>query len=533
MEDISRRRFIGLVSAAASGGLLAACGGSDSADPTTTTTGSATGETATADSGSAAPTSAAAPSRPSGTLRLGSPWPFTTFNPHDVLRAGTGGAAYWRVQFDSLVDRGPDGTALPALAESWELTTTDVTLTLRSDVTFSDGTPFDAEVAKLNLENAAKDPRLMLTFGGITWVVESPTVLKGTFPRPAPTFIEDLMANGGMMLAPSTVGQTAADTDPVGTGPWVYAKDESTPGQKYVFTLREGYWRPEVQGVERVEVFELADVGARGNALRSNQIDVTAFNDPSQVEIEEAGFQLLSLPADVQSFLVMDRAGSMVPALGVTEVRQALSLAIDREVIANDLLNRSAVALDQYRAPEHPEYDESLAGLVSYDLDKAKELMEAAGFADGFSLDLPFVSTWQLSLEAVQAMWAELNVEVNLVPLSPAEFGPRNTSGEFPIAFLPAPGVDFGQQCGFFFGPGPVNAFKVPDEELGAAVAAAAVVGPERRDKVVDLQRLTLEQAVFIPIVAGLKSAAYATNVTGVAWTFEDLVPVPHGVRVS
>jgi peptide/nickel transport system substrate-binding protein len=546
MEDITRRRFISLLGAAAGGSLLAACGGSDAAEPAGTSGASAAPVT----SGGAATTTAAptagvttspagttvppAPAGPAGTLRLGSPWPFTTFNPHDVLRAGTGGAAYWRVQFDSLIDRAEDGSALPALATEWDLTAEGVTLTLRDDVTFSDGTPFTAEVAKLNLENAAKDPRLMFVFGGITWEATSPTELKGTFPRPNPTFIDELMSNGGMMLAPSTIGQPVADTDPIGTGPWVYAKDESTPGQKYVFTIREGYWRPDIQGVERVEVFELADVGARGNALRSNQIDLTMFNDPSQVEIKEAGFELLSLATDVQSFLIMDREGSKVPALGNADVRKALSLAIERDIIANDLLNLSAVALDQLRAPGHPEYDTSLEGLVSYDIDQARTLMEGAGFADGFSMQLPFVSTWQLSLEAVQAMWAELNVNVEFVALSPAEFGPRNTSGEFPIAFLPAPGPDFAVQCGFFFGPGPVNSFKAADTDvLAAMMAAGSVVGPDRREKVIDLQRLTLEQTYFIPIVAGVKSAAYSPNVTGVAWTFDDLVPLPHGVRVS
>jgi peptide/nickel transport system substrate-binding protein len=545
MEEINRRRFIAMLGAAGAG-LVASCSSSDSGEVDAAVTdppGSVESTTASADttappteSSAATPavTEPAAPIGPSGTLRLGSPWPFTTFNAHDVIRAGVGGMAYWRVQFDSLIDRAEDGTLLPALATEWDLTPEGFTLALREGVTFSDGTPFDADVVKANLEDAAKDPRLGPLFGGITYEVLSPTSLAGTLPRPNPTFLHELVNNGGLMMAPGTLRQPSADTDPIGTGPWVYQKAESTPGQVYVFTLREDYWRPEIQGVERVEVYELPDIGARGNALRSNQIDLTAFNDPSQIEIAEAGFELLSIPSDVQAFLVIDREGTKVPALGKPEVRRALSLAINREALADQLLNGAAVALTQLRAPGHPEYDESLSGLVSYDLDEAKSLMAAAGFADGFDLTLPFNPGWRVTYEAVQAMWGELGVNVELVPLSPEEFGPRNTSGEFPIAFLPAPGPDIANSASFFFGPAPVNPLKAVDADVVPLVMAAnSTFGDERTGALVDLQRLLLEQAYMIPVVAGTKSAAHATNVTGVAWTFEDLVPAAYGVRVG
>jgi peptide/nickel transport system substrate-binding protein len=540
VDDITRRRFMLLLGAAGSG-LLVACSGDDESagGDATTTSGASTDTTAPTDStaaegGETTAASPAEPTAPSGTLRLGSPWPFTTFNPHDALRAGTGGMAYWRVQFDSLVERSEDGELLPGLATSWELTPEGFTLQLRDDVTFSDGTPFDATVVQANLENVARDPRLGGIFGGITYEVISPTELRGTLPRPNPTFINELVSNGGLMLAPSTIGTPAIDTDPIGTGPWVYQQAESTPGQVYVFTLREGYWRPEIQGVERVEVYELPDIGARGNALRSDQIDLTAFTDATQIEIEAAGFTLLSIPSDSQSFLVMDRAGELVPALASPDVRRALSLAINRDVLAEQLLNGSAVPLTQMRAEGHPEYDASLNGLVTYDPDEARSLLEGAGFGDGFSFALPFNANWRTTYEAVQSFWAEIGVTVELEPLAPAEFGPRNTSGEFPLAFLPAPGPDVANQCMFFFGPGPVNAFQVPDEDVMPLIGAAnSTFGDARTETLVDLQRLILEQAYFIPIVAGIKSAAHHDAVTGVAWTFDDLVPSPYGVRVG
>jgi ABC-type oligopeptide transport system substrate-binding subunit len=64
-------------------------------------------------------------------------------------------------------------------------------------------------------------------------------------------------------------------------------------------------------------------------------------------------------------------------------------------------------------------------------------------------------------------------------------------------------------------------------------VAANSAFGDDRTAALVDLQRVLLEQAYMIPIVAGTKSAAFASNVTGVAWTFEDLVPAAYGVRVG
>jgi peptide/nickel transport system substrate-binding protein len=368
-----------------------------------------------------------------------------------------------------------------------------------------------------------------------TYEIVDDYTLKGITGQPKPTFLNELTSNPGLMIAPSTIGTPAADNAPIGTGPWVYQAGESTPGQVYVYTLRADYWNPEVQGVERVEVYELPDIGARGNALKSGQIDITVFNDPTQIEIADAGFTMVPTPSDVQAFLVMDREGTMVPALASQQVREALSMAIDRAAIAGGLLNNSAVPALQWRAdPKHPEYDASLEGIITTDVEGAKALLAEAGFADGFSLQLPFLDSWRLTLEAVQAMWAEIGVNAELVPIPPAEFGPRNTSGEFPIAFLPAPGPDAAVQCSFFFGPAPVNAFKAADTGTLAVLGPTfSTFGDDRRTAVLALEEHILKNFFIIPVVAGIKAAAFTEGVSGVSWTFEDLLPSPVGMRLA
>src|SRR5690606_17813898 len=87
-----------------------------------------------------------------------------------------------------------------------------------------------------------------------------------------------------------------------------------------------------------------------------------------------------------------DRAGEMVPALGDVRVRRAMNMVFDREAIAAHLYAGEATATAQIFNPGSSAYDASLDGAYPFDVNEARRLMEEAGYADGFGIEVPSVS---------------------------------------------------------------------------------------------------------------------------------------------
>ncbi|GAA5034332.1 ABC transporter substrate-binding protein [Microbacterium fluvii] len=318
------------------------------------------------------PTGSSVASGPSGTLKVNWGGFPQSWAPGQSIEPG-----YLRVPYETLTVLGEDGhTVEPWLATEWEQTAMDLTLTLRDDVVFHDGTPFNADAVKTNIEYVRDNGG---QFSGALSGVESIDVIDDThvkinFSRPAPTFLTMLTQRNVPIASPAAIADGSIVTTPVGTSPWAYDASASVEGTKMAFALTDDYWG-EAPGFANIELYGIADDTAATAALLSGEIDVTDTEEDQLPTLEgAANVDMLSFPAIRNNIVFFDRGEG-----GVFEdvnLRKALCYAADNTAYKNI----DAAVLD---APQQHFIDGEFGynpDIVGYaDPSKAEAAFEAAG----------------------------------------------------------------------------------------------------------------------------------------------------------
>lgn len=335
--------------------------------------------------------------------------------PWDLKDAGFGNnTIYYQPVYDSLLLASAEAELEPNLATewSWDASQTVLTLKLRTDVKFTDGTAFDASAVKANLENTKTGSNEAAThLAGLKSVdVVDPSTVTVTITAPDPSLLANLANVSGMMASPKAIGTPGLQTQPVGSGPYVLSGSGTTAGSQYTFTRNADYWNKAAFPFDTIVFKYLSDATALVNALRSGQIDAGQITDYKQAEpLESAGLNVVKYsPGDITGLYIWDRGGKILPALKDVRVRQALNHAMDREAIvkANGGLGKPTA---QVFNPDTGAYDETLNDLYPYDVAKAKSLLAEAGYPNGFEVAMPdfsavFPSAQASITEALQAI---------------------------------------------------------------------------------------------------------------------------------
>src|SRR5690606_35509124 len=132
------------------------------------------------------------------------------------------------------------------------------------------------------------------------------------------------------------------------------------------------------------------DATASLNAIKAGEANgVKLANNDNLTEVESAGWTVNSNELDFQGLLLLDRAGTMNPALADVRVRQALNYAFDRSGLLTALQLDNGTVTTQVVPAGSDAYDPGLDDYYSYDPEKAKELLSEAGYSDGFTLEMP------------------------------------------------------------------------------------------------------------------------------------------------
>ncbi|MCI2237754.1 ABC transporter substrate-binding protein [Paenibacillus sp. TRM 82003] len=350
----------------------------------------------------------------SGTLTLAT---VAAPQPWDLTEAGLGNnAIYYQPVYDPLLRLTADAELTENLATDWSYdeTGTVLTLTLREGVTFTDGTVFDAEAVKANLEHTRTGSNEASTnIASISSVdVVDPQTVAITLSAPDPSLLTNLANVSGMMVSPQAIGTPELATTPVGSGPYVLSSSGTTAGSQYTFTRNPDYWNAEAFGFDTVVLRYMSDPTALVNALRSGQIDGGQLTDHRNAAPLEGADDLTVteyVTGDVDGLYIWDRAGTVVPALADVRVRQALNHAMDRATIIETAKGGLGDPTTQVFNPESTAYDATLDDVYPYDVARAKELLAEAGYADGFDVAMPdfsaFFPTAQAALtEALEAI---------------------------------------------------------------------------------------------------------------------------------
>ena len=488
--------------------LSAACGGGG-------------GTTGDGDAGSAAGSSEDVEYDTSAVLNYGAPRnDVTSFDPHLATVSQDNPVLF--LTYDRLVHMDAEGNEQPGLATDWEFSDDGHTLTfpLREGVTFHDGTPFDAEAAKANLERVRDLPESVnkrdLQMVSAIEVV-SPTEITLTLDALAPQLPLVLSDRSGAMLSPAAFDKPDLDRAPVGTG--MFRVTEYVSGDHITYERNEDYWDEDAVNLAGMVVRFMEDPKTRLNALRSGQIDWTEVSALDFASLEsDPNFEAEVFSGLAYQNLPMDRSH---PALADVRVRQALNYGINAEAL-NEVLNRGlALVCDQAFPPDYFTHNEEIGcDYYPYDPDRARELLAEAGYADGLDLELLTGTTPEgmRLAEAVQAQYADIGVNMIILP-DPAAGSSWvvDHKGDLLVGEWGGRASPFITLLQQYIPGGTVNTGNHLDEDLLRAYTAAEQA-PTEEERVEHLQEATaiaVEHALDIPLWFSANPNAWASKVVG------------------
>lgn len=353
------------------------------------------------------------------------------------------GSVAWASQavYDSLLTCDETGNVTAGLAESFEFNAdnTQLTLAIRDGVEFSDGEPLDATAVKASLDYEFSSPGGQSFFAGTTAEVQDDMTVVISTPQPKPFLTSYLCQSSGVIASPKYLASGNLDAAPVGSGPYVYDADSSTPGSEYVFTKNDDNWNADAYPYKKLTLKVLADRTARVNALKTGQISGAVLDPATLAELESAGMASIRQQGTWSGLLINDREGKIVPALANADVRRAINMVFDKAAIADKLYHGQAESTSQIFRKGSAAYIDGLDDPYPYDLTAAKELMAKAGYADGFSLELPYIANFGLdsAMPVVIQGLKELNIDVTQVTLAGQTALLDLLSGKYPIIFWP------------------------------------------------------------------------------------------------
>lgn len=403
--------------------------------------------------------------------------------------------------YDRLTKIDANGELAPMLAESWEFSDDGLSLDfkLREGVTFSDGTAFDAEAVKANLDRARAEGSTVATrFLAVEdVVVVDPMTVRIVTTTPSANLPYTLAGMAGAMVSPEALDNPDLDLNPVGSGP--YTVSELSVGDSVTYERRDGYWGPEENLPKTITAVGIPDDNARLNAVRSGQVDIAQVypNFVEQAQDLGDGFEVYSFPKGTTQTIALNTTS---PALSDVRVRQALNYAIDRDAISDALYNNSCEPTSQPLGAEMPGYLENPPIDYTYDPDKAKELLADAGYEDGFTfrvLVITGASVLETAATAVQAELEEIGIDMEILKKDATQAPVMFASGEYEgysNSFQGNASAVAGLSSGFapgryFFGDWPeefatalatANDPTTPESESVAALEGASAIANEQ-----------------------------------------------------
>lgn len=390
--------------------------------------------------------------------------------------------------YDTILTRGVDGKLLPGVAESWEYdaTRTKLTLDIRTGMTFTDGEKVDAEAVADSLKALKKGTTSQSIWASVSSVdVSDDSTVVVTLSAPDAAFLFSLTSSNGAVGAPEALTAESSKLEPVGSGPYILNLQKTVAGSKYVLDRNPDHWNVDSYPFEHVEVSILADSTAAQNALRSGQLDVLpSAGTPEQVkQFPTSQFNSgENKPTAVGVLWLSDRAGTIVPALADPRVREAINLAFDRETIATKLIGAGSSPTNQIVSDIDPAFSKDLLDVTPYDVDKAKQLMAEAGYADGFDVTMPS-TPYSVQYESVitQSL-GDIGITVNWEPVALTDFFTKVFTQNYGMYFmfngLGASAVSIKTSLGGVFNP-----FNTTTPELTQLIATADAAPDDEQGK--------------------------------------------------
>ena len=453
-----KRNMLKVVAASLAGAmLLTACGGSGGANQTS------------AAAGGSAETSAAVAEGSTGgekVITMAQTGDWDTFMPMNTTNAGADNVI--ELMFDRLMVINTDGTFGPRLAESWETNEAQdkITYHLNENAKWQDGEPvtaedvvYSAQVASSSEFNYLRRIRMQYFAGTDETGCETGTdsvevkalddhTVEFTLKTPMDPAIIYALVNRDFFIMPKHLLGDISDTDlvndafwqkPVGSGPCIFDSMES--GVSIEFKANKDYYLG-APDFDRL-VFKKVQSSNLLSGLMSGDIDVLSGNSQIPLADWEAakntqGIVTKSVPTFAYQYMAMNTSRDYL----TEDVRHAISLAINRQVIVDQLLQGEARIAIGPLAEDHPYFDEKLLP-IEYDPEKAKSMLEAAGWDSNRELEV-MVSTGnevrEKSAILIQQDLQKIGIKTKIQTLDFPTLLTNARNGDYDLCFIGSSG---------------------------------------------------------------------------------------------
>ena len=413
--------------------------------------------------------------------------------------------------FDNLTSRHPDGKLYPGLATEWKLEGQSTwRFKLRPGVKFHNGDPFTSADAKWSLERTF-DPATKTMVATVFTTIDrieapDPATLVIQTKKPDPLLPARLAFYGGQIVPKKyveSVGNEGFNAKPVGTGPvrfvsWI--KDD-----KAVFDANPDYWGGKIE-VDRWIMRPIPETAPRVAALLKGEVDVITQLPPDQGE-RINGNPATKVQGAFYAGLYVLGVNSKRPPLDNPLVKQALSLAIDRDAIVKELWRGRGIVPSQPIAKGDNHFDASLPPLA-YDPKEARDRLKKAGYKGEeivIETTVAYVAQDKAMSEAIAAMWKDVGVNVKVEVIEYSVRAQKSRERSFKGLWWGDPTSTLGDPDGMMWrllAPGGVYDYWRDQkfDELGAA-ARSSVDEKFRGEAYREMTKIFLDNLPWLPII--------------------------------
>jgi peptide/nickel transport system substrate-binding protein len=363
--------------------------------------------------------------------------------------------------FESLIKRDPNGKLVPALATSWR-SIDDLTweFKLRHDVKWHDGSPFTAEDVVFTLKRVPNVPNSPSSFATFTKpivdvkVVDPYTIVfKTATPH---VLLPSDMAAVAIVSKKNGEGATTEDYNSgkaaIGTGPYKFV--EYVPNQRIVLKANYGYWGGE-EPWDKVTFKILTNPAARVAALLSGDvqmIETVPTSDIAQLS-KDKRFSLVDKVTNRVIYVHFNQSTEKAPPFVTAKdgkpldknpfrdprVRKALSIAINRDAIAQRIMEGKAVPASQMLPDSFPGTSKKLKP-PRYDPEGARKLLAEAGYPNGFALTIfgpnnRYINDDKIA-QAIAQFYSRIGLDAKVETMPSSVYFTRATKLEFGYMLL-------------------------------------------------------------------------------------------------
>ncbi|MGI9351362.1 MAG: ABC transporter substrate-binding protein [Rhizobiaceae bacterium] len=326
--------------------------------------------------------------------------------------------------FEGLTRFASDGSIIPGLARSWEVSDDGLTYTfsLHEGVKFHDGTDMNAEDVKFSLDRARAEDSTnaqKALFADIATVdVVDPATVRVTLSKQNGNLLFNMAWGDAVIVAPESIADIK--TKPVGTGAFTFSN--WVQGDRIELSKNASYWgKPAI--LEKATFKFISDPTAAFAAVMAEDVNAfMAFPAPENLPQFDADPRFKVLVGSTEGETILSTNNKQAPFDNI-KVREALAHAIDRQAIIDGAMFGYGTPIGTHFAPHNPAYVD-LTGNSKFDPEKAKALLAEAGYPDGFTttLKLPPPSYARRGGEIIAAQLKAVGISVEISNLEWAQW---------------------------------------------------------------------------------------------------------------